>query len=93
MAQVALVPALDAGDEIRIATAQVVPGYATGAGEQVKGELDRLVFAVAPDVLEVALALGGGPLGRLDAWPACLLVGPQRGAQIVVLLEGLRQRD
>ena len=85
--------AVDRGDEVRVAGAQIVVGDRLGAGQQAEGELGGLHVPVTLDLLEP----GERDLGRV-LQPAHLVapvdvVGGERVGDVVVRAELLEQRD
>ena len=67
-------PAVDFGHKLRIAHLEVPVRHAAAAGEQVEGELERLLMRVLRDVLEPFEARLCGTLRALDHRPALGLV-------------------
>lgn len=79
--------AVDRGGEALVPHAQVVVGDAAAAGQEVEGELVRVLARVAVDALEPFEAGLGRPLGGLHDRSALLLVRRERGRHVRVFVQ------
>src|SRR6266849_2462395 len=71
-------PAVVAGYELGIASIEIPVSHAPASGEQIEGELERLLPRVLRDVLEPLEACLRRSLCTLDHWPSLGLIGHQR---------------